>query len=388
VPDQEIAQRFLLWLQHFKTVLIQKTAAWPLALSYVGLIVYASLYPFSDWRDQGVSPWVFLFAPWPRYWTGFDIGSNILGYMPAGFFLALTALRTGRGHLAVSRAAAVCGVLSICMEALQIYLPSRVPSNVDLGTNMLGGWLGASMAYLLERLGTIDRWSRVRARWFVADARGALVLLALWPLALLFPAALPLGLGQVLERVETTLVEALTNTPFLVWLPVREIELQPLLPVSEMLCVALGLLIPCLLAYCIVLPASRRIVFAVGILLVGVAMTSLSATLTWGPQHAWDWVQMPMQAGLAIGLAAAALLSPLSHRMAASLALVAMAVYLGLLNQSPADPYLMQTLQTWEQGRFIRFNGLAQWLGWLWPYTAVVYLVQNLWLGRSKTRIR
>ncbi len=365
----------------------QKTAAWPLALSYLGLIVYASLYPFSDWRDQGVSPWTFLVAPWPRYWTGFDIGSNIIGYMPAGFFLALTALRTGRGSHAVSRAAAICAVLSICMETLQIYLPSRVPSNVDLGTNMLGGWLGASLAYMLERLGTIDRWSRVRARWFVAEARGALVLLALWPLALLFPAALPLGPGQVLERVEATLVDALTDTPFLDWLPVREIELQPLLPVSEMLCVALGLLIPCLLAYCIVRLAARRVVFAVAILLVGVTMTSLSGALTWGPQHAWDWVQMPVQGGLAIGLVAAVLLSTVTHRMGATLALLAMAVYLALLNLSPADPYLMQTLQTWEQGRFIRFHGLAQWLGWLWPYAAAVYLVQQRWSGRAKTRI-
>ena len=366
---------------------MQKTAAWPLALSYIGLIVYASLYPFSDWRDQGVNPWVFLVAPWPRYWTGFDIGSNIIGYLPAGFFLALTALRTGRGRHAVSRAVVVCAVLSICMETLQIYLPSRVPSNVDLGMNIFGGLLGASLAFLLERLGTIDRWSRVRARWFVADARGALVLLALWPLALLFPAALPLGLGQVLERVESTLVDVLTDTPFLVWLPMREIELQPLLPVSEMFCVALGLLIPCLLAYCIVRPVSRRIVFAVGVLLVGVAMTSLSGALTWGPQHVWDWVQMPVQAGLAIGLGVAVMLSPVSHRMGALLALVAMAVYLGLLNLSPADPYLMQTLQTWEQGRFIRFNGLAQWLGWLWPYAAVVYLVHHVWLASAKTRI-
>ena len=26
------------------------------------------------------------------------------------------------------------------------------------------------------------------------------------------------------------------------------------------------------------------------------------------------------------------------------------------------------SLQAWEQGRFIRFHGLAQWVGWLWPY--------------------
>ena len=41
---------------------MRKTSAWPLALVYLGLIVYASLYPFADWRDQGVVPWTFLTA--------------------------------------------------------------------------------------------------------------------------------------------------------------------------------------------------------------------------------------------------------------------------------------------------------------------------------------
>ena len=27
--------------------------------------------------------------------------------------------------------------------------------------------------------------------------------------------------------------------------------------------------------------------------------------------------------------------------------------------------------QLWEQGRFLRFHGLSQWLGWLWPYAAL-----------------
>lgn len=363
---------------------MQKTAAWPLALSYVGLIVYASLYPFADWRDQGVNPWAFLVAPWPRYWTGFDVGANIVGYMPAGFFLALTAARTGRGRHAVSRATAVCAVLSVCMETLQIYLPARVPSNVDLGLNVLGGFLGAALAWLLERLGAIDRWSRVRARWFVADARGALVLLALWPLALLFPSALPLGLGQVMERIETALGEALSGTPFLNWLPMRAIELQPLLPISEMLCVALGALIPCLMAYCVVRPVLRRIVFAAGVVAAGLAMTSLSATLTWGPEHAWDWAQLPVRVGFVMGLVMAWLLVGVPHRVGAALCLLAMGIYLSLINQSPEDPYFVQTLQTWEQGRFIRFHGLAQWLGWLWPYAAVAYLLQHIWLGERK----
>ena len=53
-------------------------------------------------------------------------------------------------------------------------------------------------------MGVISHWSRFRARWLALDARGALVLLALWPVALLFPASVPLGLGQVIESLYLT----------------------------------------------------------------------------------------------------------------------------------------------------------------------------------------
>jgi hypothetical protein len=49
-----------------------------------------------------------------------------------------------------------------------------------------------------------------------------------------------------------------------------------------------------------------------------------------------------------------------------------------LLNQAPSDPYFEQTRQVWEQGRFVRFNGLTQWLGWLWPFAALAYLLHRL----------
>jgi hypothetical protein len=54
-----------------------------------------------------------------------------------------------------------------------------------------------------------------------------------------------------------------------------------------------------------------------------------------------------------------------------------------LLNQAPPDPYFAQTLQVWEQGRFIRFHGLAQWLGWLWPYAVLAYVL-CCWLSRRE----
>ena len=47
-----------------------------------------------------------------------------------------------------------------------------------------------------------------------------------------------------------------------------------------------------------------------------------------------------------------------------------------------------QTLKTWEQGRFIRFNGLAQWLGWMWPYAALAYVLLRVSRGDPPNRMR
>jgi VanZ family protein len=354
------------------------TTSWPLALALICLIVYASLYPFAGWRDQEIFPLQFLTAPLPQYWTRFDLGANFLGYAPLGFLLALSALRSRRVQPAVTVAVLGAGLLSLLMETVQNYLPSRIASNLDLALNIAGAFFGALFASWLQRAGVIDRWSRFRARWFTRDARGALVLLALWPVALLFPAAVPMGLGQVFERLEAALAFALLDSPFLQWMPVREVELQPLVPAAQLICVAFGALLPCLLGYCVVPTVRRRAVVAGVMLLSGVAASGLSAALTFGPDHAWAWLDLPVKVGLALAFILAAGLLALRPSVAAALAMVALVIQLGLLNQAPADPYFAQTLQTWEQGRFIRFHGVVQWLGWLWPYAALGWLFVRL----------
>src|SRR5689334_3991768 len=115
---------------------MRKTSAWPLSQAYVALIVYASLYPFTGWRDQGIAAWAWLWSPWPKYWTAFDFIANFFGYMPLGFLLALGFLRRGNPRFAAGNVLAAIGVatassavLTFCMESLQSYLPSRVASN-------------------------------------------------------------------------------------------------------------------------------------------------------------------------------------------------------------------------------------------------------------------
>lgn len=371
-----------------------KTSAWPLAEAYAALIVYASLYPFSGWRDQGIAPWAFLASPWTRYWTWFDFASNVGGYVPLGFLLGLSLLRRGAMRFAatgnpsaIAFATLAGAVLSLAMEALQSYLPDRVPSNIDFALNILGTLIGAVAAVSLELAGWVDRWSRFRDRWFVRDARGALVLIALWPFALLFPAAVPFGLGQVLERLEASIAEWLQDTPFLEWMPLREVEMQPLVPAAEVLVVALGALVPCLLGYSVLQTLGRRVVFALVMLATGVGVTALSAALSWGPDHAWAWVSLPVRVGLAFGLALALAFVWLPRRGCAALMLLALGIHLTVLNQAPTSAYFADTLQAWEQGRFIRFHGLAQWLGWVWPYAALVYVLLRVSLRKAPSTI-
>lgn len=358
---------------------MHKTAAWPLAILYVGLIVYASLYPFADWRDQNIAPWSFLWAPPAHYWTGFDVAINVVGYVPLGGLLALSGLRTRRVPYPVWVAFLAASVLSLAMEALQSYLPVRVPSREDWMLNAAGAGVGAVLTLLLEKWGAIDHWSRVRARWFVPHARGGIVLLAIWPLALLFPPPVPFGLGQVVERLEDALASHLDGTPFLNWLPVRDVALQALVPGAQMVCVLLGLLIPCLLGFCVVRMPWRRGVLVWMTLAVGVGVTALSASLSWGPAHAWAWLDLPTQVGMGIAFVLALGMAWLPWRASAAISLLALGVQLSVLNQAPEGAYFAQTLRAWEQGRFIRFNGLAQWLGWLWPYAVVVYVLSLIW---------
>jgi hypothetical protein len=174
----------------------------------------------------------------------------------------------------------------------------------------------------------------------------------------------------------------LLDTPFLEWLPVRELELQPLLPGAEMSCVMLGMLIPCLLGFCVISTAARRMAFALSVFVAGVGATVLSAALSYGPAHAWAWFGLPVQAGLGAAMLSVLALLRAPARVCAALLLLGLGVYLSLINQAPSSAYFAITLQTWEQGRFIRFHGVVQWLGWIWPYAVLLYVLTRIW-GRT-----
>ncbi|TNF60620.1 MAG: VanZ family protein [Burkholderiales bacterium] len=350
-----------------------RSSAWTLALLFAVLVLYASLYPFAGWRSQAGLSWDWLLAPWPRYWTALDVWSNLLGYVPLGFLLALAMLRTGWGAWSWPMAALTPFLFSLGIETAQTLLPVRVPSNLDLALNGAGGLIGASLGWTLDRLGLVRRWSRWRADWFEPDAHGGLVLLGLWFPALLYPAPVPFGLGQVWERVEATLREWVAGTPFAQWVPSPAAPLQPLSPLAESLSVLLCLLAPLMLGFSQVRSVGRRLWLVPVLLFVAAGVEGFSYALTYGPEHAWAWVTPQVLLGCGMALLVALALVALPRRLCLVLMLLGLAVSLTLLNRVPQAPYFAQSLEVWEQGRFIRFHGISQWLGWLWPWVALLF---------------
>src|SRR3990172_1809831 len=154
-----------------------------LATGYALFIVYASLSPFSGWRAQGMDFIEMLAVPLRLTYTAFDAALNLLSYLPFGLLVALV-LRARFGA-ATSVIISLClGVsLSAGMEYLQMYLPARISSNMDLLSNSVGALIGvllavsvASWTWLFTRL---TRW-RSGLFHHGHEMDFGLALLALW----------------------------------------------------------------------------------------------------------------------------------------------------------------------------------------------------------------
>jgi VanZ family protein len=354
-----------------------RSSASVLALLFAALIGYASLYPFTGWRQPGVEWLGFLTAPWSVWWTWFDLLANLVGYMPLGALVFGALVRTGtRRRWAWFWALAAGATLSFSLEFLQNFLPLRVASNVDLGLNMAGSLAGALLGWLIHTLGAVERWQAARDRWFLEHSAGGLALLFMWPVALLLPLPAPLGVGQVLPWLQEVLSEAVQDTfaaPWAAsWLPALEPTQLSLWGESSL--IALGLLAPCLVAFVVTRPGWRRVALVMGLAFLGALATTLSTALNFGPQHALAWSTPQVLAAMAGGAVLALALSPVPSRVAATLGSVALLALVVLVIQAPPDPYFSESLQAWEQGQFVRFHGAVRWVGLLWPWAAMLYL--------------
>jgi VanZ family protein len=352
-------------------------------LAYLFLIVYASWFPFSGWHNQGLSPLIFLeTTSMPRYWTKFDAIINIVGYVPLGILIVYALYPRVRNIWALLLAGA-CGLLvSGTMEAVQTYLPSRVSSNLDFYTNAAGCALGALIGVLtVRRLLDRSQLQRLRHAWFAPHASQGLVLLALWPLAQIYPQSFLFGLGQLLPILSDWLSELLD----------MEIDLASLVRpdavltveqywLSETIITACGMVGAALTLLCLLRKPAPRGLLVIAMLGAAVVVKALATALLFSPENAFVWVTPGAQGGFLIGAIMLAGLAYAPHVAQRRLAITTILLSLVIVNTTPANPYFVATLQTWVQGKFLNFNGAAQFLCLLWPFFAVWFL----WLPAHK----
>ena len=368
----------------------RRSAALWLAVLYALLIVYASLHPFSGWRPPaGVPAWHAWWLPWPPWRQRFDEFANVAGYVPFGLLCFLAVLRQARGVLAAALTGVLLpAVLSWGLEGVQAFLPSRVPSGRDWVLNVTGAAAGMLLGLLLRGMGGLQRWDRWRERWFQAPSAVGMVLLVTWPAALLFPAPVILGLGQVFDLLgqalqalwlESRLGEVLaTVVPVAPPPPTEGAPARPLSTWGEATAIALGFVAPCAVAFAAMHRGWRRQVMLAVLMVTAVGTTTVSTALNFGPANALAWLTPSAWLGLSVGVLLALALAFVRAELVPVVGLAALSAGIALVSRAPHDPYFAASLRLWEEGPFVRFHGLAQWVGWIWPYAAATWLVARV----------
>ena len=333
-----------------------------LTIGYTLLIVYASLYPFTEWHSTPDALLPFVTAPWPRYYTLSDLSLNAIAYVPFGFFAVLSAL--GRlGATAAAVGATVLGtVLSLAMECLQQFTATRVASNLDLLSNGLGALAGALLgATLGERWVLQGRIYQARHRLFVQDRLtdfGFLVLL-LWLFTQFHPQLWLFGNGDLRWMMPATFHGGFD--PHLHrWL--------------ESGVAAINLAGVCLLVRAMARPNAS----IAGLLLILVAAAlglKTAAALTLFRQgDAALWLTPAAMLGIPGGIVLYLALHRLPRVMAGIASALLLTLGALLINLAPENPYFAASFSTWRHGHFLSFNGLTRLVSTVWPLAAVTHL--------------
>ena len=174
------------------------------ALAYTLVIVYASLQPFTGWRMPPPEVFAFLTAPWPRYITASDIALNVAAYLPLGAMLFYALRPPFSAAFAFILATLLAILLSLLLESVQMFLPIRIASNVDLISNGAGAALGALGAMLLTLGNNPLAALRVKIvrTGLLGDA--GIILIALWIVIQFQPSPLAFGSGNLRDAFRLT----------------------------------------------------------------------------------------------------------------------------------------------------------------------------------------
>lgn len=348
-------------------------------VAYAVLIVYASLYPFSDWQFENLAAFSAQISQWPRYWSKFDAIVNVIGYIPFGVLIVFSLYPLLKSRWSFLLACVCVAGMSLLMESIQYFLPNRVTSLLDLLTNAAGGVLGALcgvllVPYVLEN----GRLQLLRTQWLQRESSPELVVLGLWPLAQIFPQAFLFGHGQILPIISLWCEEYLDVSIDLSAYLRHGIELSPeTYLLSETIitaCACTGAILICL---SLLNRHAPKFALACLLLIAGLAVKALSSALMFQPENAFLWLAPGAKGGILISTIMLYGFSFAPSHAQRRLAVLLLGISLLMVNLIPSNPYFLNTLQTMVQGKMLNFYGAAQFLSVTWPFLAIWYLLKH-----------
>lgn len=331
-----------------------------LAVVYALLIAYATLHPFTGWRDQGLSPFAWV-AIWPKAFLTADLSFNLLAYVPLGMLIVWALFPALRGAVAMVLAACAGVALSFALESLQSYLPTRIPSLADFSTNGLGALVGAILgAILAPRLLERGALKTLSDNWFGPRTPRALILAGLWLFASLYPQSMLFGHGSLLG-----FFGPVSGYPFT---PVEFARVEAAVTAASLF--AAGTLLAASLT-----PAAPRWFLLLLFVAISCAVRALSHAILFSPDLAFAWLTPGAQRGLIVGSIALLVAMALPRTMQLALVVIAVTFATVVVNLAPANPYYASTVQELNPGRFLNFNGLTQTVAAAWPFLAALYVM-------------
>jgi VanZ family protein len=344
---------------------------WLLAVAYLLVIAYASLQPFSGWWQPPPEIRGFLSAPWPPYITLEDVLVNISAYVPLGFLVARALMRRAGNRGAVLVAALFACLVSVAMEAAQMFMPTRIASNVDVLTNSIGGLIGALAAPLFAppQLPGV-RLARMRRAWFVygPTADVGLVLLLIWLATQFNPTAQLFGTGNLRSTLD---------------LPAWFIHTPHLLVAAEASVAAFNILGLGLMAVALTRERVPRIAAVAALLAAAFAAKAFTATIVGKSAGAFAWLTPGVGAGVLVAVLLLYPLSRLPRRAQWVLAALSFAAAIAAINVAPENPYQSVPPQLLAgPTHFLSFSAIVRALSELWPFLALAYTAAAAWERR------
>jgi hypothetical protein len=309
-----------------------------------------------------------LYMPLISTYTPFDAVINVLAYIPFGFLIGL-ALRARLGTVVSVLLASLLGMaLSVSMEYLQMYLPTRTSSNLDMLTNTAGSIIGALLAVSIAswswfRLGLM-RW-RSSLFYQGKEMDFGLALLSLWVFGQINPSLPMLGHVFITETARQPFVTHLPE-PF-AWWECSGVMLNLLM---------LGMLLLTLLR------VPRRVVPSLLVVLSVVALVKfIAAALLLKSWALLLWINGEAMLGILAGMTLLIAILLQSRAVIIGFGVSLAFIYFVIVNfvVDGNTPAAAMSVYHWHYGHLLNYNGLAQTIALIFP----VLLIFHFWRIRN-----